>query len=64
MKGNSETLPECSVPDRNRTVTLNAALEAGDLKNIMSIMGEMARPIGCDGWLRKLAWARKVCMSP
>ena len=41
--GNSETLPECSVPDRSRTVALNASLEAGDLNNIMGIMGEMAR---------------------
>ena len=43
VMGNSETPPECSVPDWNRTVALNAALEAGDLNNIMGIMGEMAR---------------------
>ena len=41
--GHSEPIPEYPVPGRNRTTALNDALEAGDLDNIMGIMGEMAR---------------------
>ena len=41
--GYSETPPEYPVSDRERTAVLNAALETGDLNNIMGVMGEMAR---------------------
>ena len=39
----SATPPEYPVSDRNGTAVLNAALETGDLNNIMGVMGEMAR---------------------
>lgn len=39
----SETPSEHSVSDRKKMALLNAALETGDLNNIMGVMGEMAR---------------------
>ena len=39
----SETLPVYPASDRERTALLNAALDTGDLNNIMGVIGEMAR---------------------